>query len=99
MVLAGGMLLIWVIQTNGLTEAALAKIQSTILADLVSCDLCLGVWVYAGLGFIWFITNHGALLTYRLPGFIDWLFFSITTAFIAHLLRYGFSRKFGYTEI
>lgn len=97
--LTGGMLVIWLAQINGFTEAALVKAQSALLSDLVECDLCLGVWIYAAIGLIWVAAGQGALLTETIPALLDWTFYVALSTYTAHLLRYGFMKKFGRVEL
>jgi len=85
--LAVGRLVIWFVQINGLFQ--LLK-RYRIIEDLLTCDLCLGFWVYLGLGAFWPVSWF--------PGLNIYLGAPITaliSAFLAHLLRLGWQYKFG----
>lgn len=90
--LAAGRLLTWLLQVNGLTRP-LWNAHPT-LKELSECDLCLGFWVYLGLGFS--LREKWADLW---PFRVSVLVLATVTSFIAHLLRIGWQTKFGVTVI
>lgn len=83
-----GRLLIWLLQTNGLTQSLWSLHPK--LKELSECDLCLGFWIYLGLGF--FIS---------LPPFGWWwwpvevMILAAIATFGMHLLRLGWQARFG----
>lgn len=90
--LAAGKLLTWLLQVNGLTRPLWKS--HPMLEELSECDLCLGFWVYLGLGFS---------LKEKWAGLWPWrvsvVILAAMTSFIAHLLRIGWQAKFEVTVI
>ena len=86
--LAAGRLLTWTAQTSGLLRPLWQ--WHPLLLELGECDLCLGVWVYAGLAVTWGVTPFGVF-----PAPVEWLILAVGSALAAHLLRLGFWAKFG----
>jgi len=86
--LAAGRLVTWTAQTSGLLRPLWQK--HPLLEELGGCDLCLGVWVYAGLVLVWQPTPFGLF-----PAPVEWLLLALGSALTAHLLRLGFWAKFG----
>lgn len=85
--LAIGRLLVWLIQTNGLTRPLFDRHAK--LRELRDCDLCLGFWVYLALA------PRIDLGVGRLNR-ISW---AAIASFTAHLLRLGWEVKFRVTVI
>lgn len=83
-----GRLVIWVIQTNGLTRA-IWKIHP-ILTELGSCDFCLGVWVYTGLALI---VGVNILEPDYFPVVSEFVT-GITISFGVYLARIGWTARF-----
>ncbi len=85
--LASGRLLTWFLQTNGLMRPVWR--WKPILSELGQCDLCLGFWVYLGLGS--FLKQGFGLW----PRSIEVIVQAAMSSFIMHLLRLGWQMKFG----
>ena len=83
--LAIGKLLIWLIQTNGLTKPLFDLHPK--LVELRNCDLCLGWWVYLALG-LWLI-NLG----------FEQIIIAAISSFIVHIFSLGWQAKFGIVVI
>lgn len=81
-----GRLLIWLLQTNGLMRP-LWRLHP-LLTELSECDLCLGFWVYLGLG--WFVALPGAW-----PWPVELVILAAVATFTMHLIRLGWQAKFG----
>lgn len=64
-----------------------------LLEELRACDLCLGFWVYLALAL--FVPPPFALF----PWPIEVVILAMMASFMAHLLRLGWSSKFGYEVI
>lgn len=86
--LAAGRLITWLLQVNGLTRP-IWNLHS-LLRELGECDLCLGFWIYALLGFL-----MGQSIFNTWPWFLEVIILAALTSFIAHLLRIGYQTKFG----
>lgn len=83
--LLAGRLLTFLLQTTGLLRP-LWKAHP-LLKELSECDLCLGFWVFLGLGQrkpfgLW-------------PGLVERVVLAALASFGAHLLRLGWESKFG----
>lgn len=85
--LAIGRLITWLLQINGLLKPFWALHE--LLIELQECDLCLGFWVYLGLSFC-FKTSLP-----ELPFIISNIILAIIASFMVHLIRLGWSVKFG----
>lgn len=85
--LAAGRLIIWLLQTNGLMRPVWA--WKPILTELGGCDLCLGFWVYLGLG-IFMPVPFGIW-----PAVVEVVIIAAIAAFAMHLMRLGWQVKFG----
>lgn len=83
-----GRLLIWAIQTNGLTRSIFSLHAK--LTELVECDFCLGFWVYAGLAWALGINLLDPLY---IPGLSEVLS-GLAASFAVHLARVGWHDKF-----
>jgi len=85
--LAIGRIIIWFTQ---ITDWIVLLAEKTSLTKkLVKCDLCLGVWVYL---FLWFIIPQP--LNTQVPIF-EPLFVALVSSLMMHLLRIGWTYKFG----
>lgn len=87
-----GRVLTWLVQVNGLLQRL--RKQRPLLDEFVSCDLCIGFWIYLAL----------ALLSKARPfGLWHWMAEVVALAALstlgAHLLRLGWQVKFGVTII
>lgn len=81
-----GRLLIWLLQTTGLLRPVWQL--HPLLTELSECDLCLGFWVYLGLG--WFVT-----LPDIWPWPVELVILAAVSTFTMHLIRLGWQAKFG----
>ena len=81
-----GRLLIWLLQISGLMRPVWKS--HPVLTELSECDLCLGFWVYLGLG--WFVTPLDFW-----PRFIELVILAAVATFTMHLIRLGWQTKFG----
>lgn len=88
--LAIGMLLTWLLQTNGLMRP-IWRLHPK-LQELAECDLCLGFWVHLFIGII-----AAGDLTGLFPAWFEPVAYATISSFLAHLLRSGWTSKFGYT--
>lgn len=86
---AVGRLLIWVGQTF---FAETFKVKSRVLHKLVSCDLCLGVWVYTVLAYFFKITILKDLFFYT--PLLSELYTGVAVSFAMHLIVMGWREKF-----
>ncbi len=92
--LASGRLLIWFLQTSGLMHPIWRR--NPILNELGQCDLCLGFWVYLGLGSFSQSETAQAQQDFGLwPRFIEVIVQAAMSSFIMHLVRLGWQMKFG----
>lgn len=90
--LMAGRLLIWLVQTNGLSKPIWA-LHPTLTA-LGECDLCLGFWGFLAMAII---TDKP---TFNLwPKWFDFIAQAAISTFAVHLLRLGWHSKFGVTVI
>lgn len=85
---AAGRLLVWLIMTNGITKVVIDKANNKLLTELLTCDLCVGFWVFLGLS-IWsrslgFVDNT----------IIDVIITAAVLSFLAHLVRVGFQAQY-----
>lgn len=87
-----GRLLIWAIQTNGLTKPIFDVHPK--LEELRECDFCMGTWVYFAMAFI-FPVN--VMEPYYVPVFTEFAT-GVAAAFAVHLMRVGWNTKFGVLE-
>ena len=87
-----GRLLIWLIQTNGLSK--LIWNLHPVLTELGECDLCLGFWVFLGMMFL----ASKPMFTFW-PFWADYPIQAAIGAFTAHLVCLGWHSKFGITVI
>jgi len=87
-----GRLLIWLIQTNGLSKP-IWKLHPT-LAELGECDLCLGFWGFLGMAIIADNPMFG-----HWPRWFDCVVQAAISTFVVHLIRLGWHSKFGVTVI
>lgn len=87
-----GLLLTWLLQTNGLTRPLWQKHE--MLEELGSCDLCLGFWVHLAIALV-----TKSALSASHPGLFGRIVYAAVSSFLAHLLRMGWTSKFGYTVI
>jgi hypothetical protein len=89
---AVGRLLIWLIQTNGLSKPVFEAHPK--LAELGECDLCLGFWVFLAMALI------VRKATFKLwPDWFDCIIQAAISTFAVHLIRLGWQSKFGVTVI
>src|SRR5688572_11157035 len=89
--LAAGRLITWMLQVNGLMRPFWN--WKPLLRELGDCDLCLGFWIYLVLA----IPLPPAFGIFPLVYEIAIL--AALTSLTAHLLRIGYSAKFGVTVI
>lgn len=87
-----GRLLIWLIQTNGLSRL-IWDLHPT-LTELGECDLCLGFW-----GFLAMATLTGKPMFNLWPRWFDYVAQAAISTFVVHLVRLGWHSKFGVTAI
>jgi len=88
-----GRLIIWTFQSNGLLNPLFSK--NTKLRELISCDFCLGFWIFTGLA-------HVFGLNLLSPVYVPILSEAITglvASFVSHLMRLGWETKFGVTNL
>lgn len=87
-----GRLLIWLIQTNGLSKPLWSL--HPLLAELGECDLCLGFW-----GFLGMATVIDKPMFPHWPKWFDCIAQAAISTFTVHLVRLGWHSKFGVTVI
>lgn len=87
-----GRLLIWLIQTNGLSKPLWETTPT--LKELGDCDLCLGFWVFLAMA----LMVRKATFTLW-PQWFDYVIQAAVSTFMAHLGRLGWQSKFGVTVI
>ena len=85
--LATGRLVIWLLQTNGLMRPIWNS--NPAIKELGECDLCLGFWVYLGLG------NFAGQGFGMWPRFVEVIIRAAIATFTMHLIRIGWQTKFG----
>ena len=68
--------------------------EGKLLGDLLSCDLCLGFWVYSGLAFIIDVNVVGEL--FYIP-ILSEFFTGAIVSFLMHLISAGWEAR--YTNI
>ena len=68
--------------------------EGKLLAELFACDLCLGVWVFACLSFIFGIDFVKEIFGTYLVVFNQFMTGAIAS-FLVHLVRIGWTTKFG----
>ena len=90
--LLAGRLLIWLIQTNGLSKPIWALHPT--LSELGECDLCLGFW-----GFLAMAILADKPLFEFWPRWFDYVVQAAISTFVVHLTRLGWHSKFGVTVI
>lgn len=88
-----GRLLIWTIQTNGLTAPLISKSEK--LEELVACDFCLGVWIFTPLA--WAL-GLDLLDPFSLPVLAE-ILTGLAVSFGVHLGRLGWDMKFGMVHL
>jgi hypothetical protein len=86
-----GRILIFIIQRFPYTE----RITRHILPDVEKCSLCLGVWVYWGLAFL-FKTN---ILEQTYLPIVSELVTGMVTSFLVWVFEAGFKDYFGVIEV
>lgn len=99
-----GRLLIWLLQSNGLTrrlvawrpEAWLLQIPRAWCAELFDCDLCLGFWVYL---IALFVLGPQTAIFGLWPGWVEVAVLAAISTFIMHLAVLGWKQKFTTTII
>lgn len=87
-----GGLITWMLQTNGLTRTLWQRHK--LLVELKECDLCLGFWVFLGLGYTLRIRPLGVANRQVEP-----IIFAFIASFLVHIFRAGLKAKFGYTVV
>jgi len=87
-----GRLLIWLVQTNGLSKP-IWDLHPT-LAELGECDLCLGFW-----GFLAMAILTGKPMFDLWPSWFDYVVQAAISTFVVSLVRLGWHSKFGVTVI
>ena len=88
-----GRLLLWAIQTNGLTKSLFEFHPK--LIELRDCDFCLGFWVFMPLALALGINIIEPIYVPVLSEVVT----GITISFAAHLGRLGWTYKFGAFEL
>jgi hypothetical protein len=88
-----GRLAIWLIQINGFTRHWMKP--GGLLRELVDCDLCLGVWVFAGLAGL---LRINMLETFYVP-ILSEMLSGAMASFAVHLAVLGWQVKFGATDL
>jgi len=90
--LLAGRLMIWLIQTNGLSKRI--WVLHPILGELGECDLCLGFWVFLAMA------TFGSEPMFTIwPIWLDYPVQAAIGTFTTHLVRLGWHSKFGVTVI
>jgi hypothetical protein len=87
-----GRLLIWLVQTNGLSKPVWSLHPT--LRELGECDLCLGFW-----GFLAMATLAKKPMFDLWPCWFDYVAQAAISTFVVHLIRLGWHSKFGITVI
>jgi hypothetical protein len=88
--LLAGRLLIWFLQTAGLLQPIWQLHELT--KEMSQCDLCIGFWVYLGLA----LTKKECIFGVPL---LDAVILAMTASLMAHLIRIGWTDKFGTTIV
>lgn len=88
--LGTGRLLTWFLQANGLMQPIWALHPR--LSELGECDLCAGFWIYLGLALQEPEKPFG-----RYPWLVEAVILAAISTFLAHIIRLGWSMKFGVT--
>ena len=91
-----GKLVIYILQKFPFRDTFIGNLfsEGKFLEKLFSCDLCLGVWVYATLGYIFRFSFIGSVFgTYVL--FIDEAITGMIASFLMHIFSIGWNTKFG----
>lgn len=84
-----GRLLVWTIQTNGLTKPLFDRHPK--LTELRECDFCLGFWVFTPLAYAMGVNLMEPLYIPILSEILTGLIVS----FAVHIARIGWTAKFG----
>ena len=87
--LAAGHLWTWLLQTSGLTRPLWQSHPK--LTEVAECDLCLGFWVYLGLGLLRKDRKTTGLWAWS----VETVILAGVSAFVMHLIRLGWTQKFG----
>lgn len=94
-----GKLIIFFVQTFPLSKlpifGELFK-NGKFLHDLVSCDLCLGFWVYLGLSFM---TGTTITESYNYPPYVSEVVTAMFASFVMHMVTIGWNEKFGIINV
>lgn len=72
--------------------------EGKFLAELFDCDLCLGVWVFAGLSYLLRIDFVNEAFSVNIIVFNQFLTGAIAS-FVVHIFRIGWTSKFGMIEV
>lgn len=88
-----GRLVIWTIQTNGLTRPIFRFHPK--LEELRDCDFCLGFWVMTPLALLFKVNLLAPLYIPILSEILT----GLALSFGLHLLRLGWQEKFGVTVL
>jgi len=85
-----GRLLIWVLQTSGLTRW-IWKLHP-FLAELGECDFCVGCWVYAAMAYVFDFNLLDPIYVPVLSEVVT----GIAVSLISHLAALGWKQRWGY---
>lgn len=88
--LASGRLLIWTVQNLGLLKPLWKR--HPLLAELNSCDFCLGTWVFLVL---LALAKPNKLSLGIWPAWVEKPVLAVFSSFVMHLLRIGWNDRFG----
>jgi hypothetical protein len=90
--LLAGRLLVWLLQTNGLSKP-IWGLHPT-LKEMSECDLCLGFWGFLAMAIL---TDKPMFDLW--PKWFDCVVQAAISTFVVHLVRLGWRSKFGVTVI
>lgn len=105
--LSVGRLLIWLLQSNGLTRRLAAwdprdlppggiRLSFTWWAELIDCDLCLGFWVYL---IALFVSGPQTAIFGLWPDWFEVIVLASVSTMLTHLVVLGWKQKFTTTII
>lgn len=92
-ILTLGRLLVWLLQTSGLTKRIWQR--HPILTELGECDLCLGCWVFTALAW----TMKMNVFDPFYSAGISEVATGCALAFVVHLVRIGWQTRFGTLDL
>jgi len=65
--------------------------EGKLLDELFACDMCLGVWIYFGLAFLFDVDINGEM--FYVPILSEFII-GMVTSFVVHIFSVGWNSKF-----